>query len=127
MHHILFLFVSTFYFRLFIKVNLSISKNYSVVMAAGDSITACLGARWSYTRPTLFVYEDCGVSFATGGDEDTTSIAKLIEMDWGGEVAGKSYGSRRVNLCIDRPANSKLFLIMCVCNIHRSILSKGSD
>lgn len=82
------------------------STNYSVVMSAGDSITTGLGARWSYARPTMFVYEDCGVSFATGGDDDTTSIAKLIEEEWDSEVAGKSFGSRRVNLCIDRPANS---------------------
>lgn len=93
-----------------IQRTLSGQKKYSVIMAAGDSITAGLGARWSYTRPTIFVYEDCGVSFATGGDEDTVSIAKLIEEKsglGGGEVAGKSFGSRRVNLCIDRPANSK--------------------
>ena len=82
------------------------NTNYSVVMAAGDSITAGLGARWSYVRPKLFVYEDCGVSFATGGDEDTVSIAKLIEKERGEGIIGKSYGSRRINLCIDRPANS---------------------
>ena len=81
--------------------------NYSVIMSAGDSITSGLGARWSFTRPTLFVYEDCGVSFGTGGDEDTISIAKLIEQKWKRKIVGKSYGSRRVNLCIDKPANSK--------------------
>lgn len=85
----------------------SMNSNYSIIMSAGDSITAGLGARWSYIRPTLFVYEDCGVSFATGGDEDSVSIAKLVEEKWGKDVKGKSYGSRRVNLCIDRPTNSK--------------------
>lgn len=84
-----------------------LSRDYAAVIAAGDSITAGLGARWSYTRPTLFAYEDCGVSFATGGDDDTISIARLIERDYGHEVGGKSYGSRRVRLCIDRPANRK--------------------
>ena len=80
--------------------------NYSVIMSAGDSITSGLGARWSYTRPALFVTEDCGVSFATGGDDDVISIAKLVERKWKRKVEGKSYGSRRVKLCIDRPANS---------------------
>lgn len=85
MHQIYFLLVSTCYLFVFIQVaNLSISMNYSVVMAAGDSITAGLGARWSYTRPTLFVYEDCGVSFATGGDEDTG-----LGRGSGGEVLWK--------------------------------------
>lgn len=93
---------------LYFSVALGLSMNYSIIMSAGDSITAGLGARWSYLiRPTVFVVEDCGVSFATGGDEDIVSIAKLVEEKWGGRVEGKSYGSRRVNLCIDRPANSK--------------------
>lgn len=74
-------------------------------MSAGDSITSGLGARWSYIKPTLFVVEDCGVSFGTGGDDDIVSIAKLVENKWGNRVLGKSFGSRRVNLCIDRPAN----------------------
>jgi hypothetical protein len=89
------------------------STNYSVIMSAGDSITAGLGARWSYARPTLFVFEDCGVSFATGGDEDIFSVAKLVEEKWGRDVGGKSYGSRRVNLCIDRPSNSTLVTYLC--------------
>lgn len=76
-------------------------------MSAGDSITSGLGARWSYFRPSVFVVEDCGVSFSTGGDDDIVSIAKLVEEKGGREVGGKSYGSRRVNLCIDRPSNSK--------------------
>lgn len=88
-----------------IKTIKLVFTNYSIVIAAGDSITSGLGARWSYTRPTLFVSEDCGVSFATGGDDDMVSIVKLIENDHGHEVKGKSFGSRRVKLCIDRPAN----------------------
>lgn len=102
-----------------LSLNHAYTLNYSIVMSAGDSITAGLGARWSYIRPTLFVYEDCGVSFATGGDEDIVSIAKLIEEDYGGEVAGKSFGSRRVNLCIDRPTNSKNRLAVCLIFIFK--------
>ena len=80
--------------------------NFTVVMSVGDSITAGLGARWSYAHPTLFVYEDCGVSFATGGDKDIESIATLMEKSSGRKVRGKSFGSRRINLCIDKPTNS---------------------
>lgn len=93
-------------FLLFVHGVFSMSTNFSIVMSVGDSITAGLGARWSYLRPTFFVYEDCGVSFGTGGDEDTISLARLIENKWGIEIVGKSFGSRRVNLCIDKPSNS---------------------
>ena len=113
--------IDLFLFFLFLFLFLSSTifcknLNYSVVISAGDSITAGLGARWSYTSPTLFVYEDCGVSFATGGDEDedVVSIAKLIEEKFGTKVSGKSYGSRRINLCIDRPANSNQLTLSIV-------------
>jgi hypothetical protein len=82
--------------------------NFSVVMGVGDSITAGLGARWTYSHPSPFVFEDYGVSFATGGDKDTVSIATLLEnSNTGKTVKGKSFGSRRVQLCIDKPANSE--------------------
>ena len=91
-----------------LRATFTLSTNYSIIMSVGDSITAGLGARWSYIRPSVFVVEDCGVSFGTGGDNDIVSLSKLVEEKWRRRVAGKSFGSRRVNLCIDRPAYSKI-------------------
>ena len=79
--------------------------NYSIIMSAGDSITAGLGARWSYTSAPVFVVEDCRVSFATGGDDDIVFGAVGGEK-WGGELKANRMAVGGL-ICIDRPANSK--------------------
>ncbi|CAG8550561.1 11468_t:CDS:2, partial [Ambispora gerdemannii] len=71
------------------------------VMALGDSITAAFAAKGKYHGHPLNIhniFENRGVSFVIGGDEDAQSVANFIKF-YRADVVGSSVGDHLVEVC----------------------------
>ncbi|CAG8537582.1 13608_t:CDS:2 [Ambispora leptoticha] len=77
------------------------------VMALGDSITAAFAAKGKYHDHPLHIhniFENRGVSFAAGGDEDAQSLANFIKF-YREDLVGFSVGDHLIEICKFCPEN----------------------